>query len=176
MEVRGFFYFHLINGVFTFAVTNISPFLMKMDGTFVTYNIELVFLIWQELSGSCLCASLFNIPFIEDFQWNTFRTCLSLSSRCFHGLMNWTHLFQFISHMYNFHSFSAQYLFITFWKGLLRGSHGSWNEVMLKFKSLNCICTSTVFQQNTSTFQETQNVLKQKWKKEFNLIQRQTKN
>ena len=48
--------------------------------------------------------------------------------------------------------------------------------VMLKFKSLNCICASTVFQQNTSTFQETQNVLKQKWKKEFNLIQRQTKN
>ena len=48
--------------------------------------------------------------------------------------------------------------------------------VMLKFKSLNFICTSTVFQQNTSTFQETQNVLKQKWKKEFNLIQRQTKN
>lgn len=48
--------------------------------------------------------------------------------------------------------------------------------VMLKFKSLNCICTSTVFQQNTSTFQETQKVLKQKWKKEFNLIQRQTKN
>ena len=42
---KRFFYFHLINGVFTFAVTIISPFLMKMDGTFVTYNIELVFLI-----------------------------------------------------------------------------------------------------------------------------------
>lgn len=173
---KRFFYFHLINGVFTFAVTNISPFLMKMDGTFVTYNIELVFLIWQELSGSCLCASLLNIPFIEDFQWNTFRTCLSLSSRCFHGLMNWTHLFQFISHMYNFHSFSAQYLFITYWKVSWEGLMDPERPVMLKFKSLNCICTSTVFQQNTSTFQETQNVLKQKWKKEFNLIQRQTKN
>ena len=176
MEVRGFFYFHLINGVFTFAVTNISPFLMKMDGTFVTYNIELVFLIWQELSGSCLCASLFNIPFIEDFQWNTFRTCLSLSSRCFHGLMNWTHLFSIYITYIIFIHFQHDIFLLPFEKVSWEGLTDPERAVILKIKSLNCICTSTVFQQNTSTFQETQNVLKQKWKKEFNLIQRQTKN